>query len=66
MIFKKFSFSVTAKTSEFLGLAVKRAGLIQKHFSSVKGIFPTLKAADHISNIPAGTKLRLMLLIIVN
>lgn len=66
MIFKEFSFSWAAKTFELLGLAVKRAGLIQKHFNSVKGIFLTLEAANHIYNTPAGTKLRLMLLIIVN
>ena len=47
-------------------MAVKRAGLIQKHFNSVKGIFLTLEDGDHIYNTPAGTKLRLMLLITVN
>lgn len=42
------------------------AGLIKKHFNSVKGIFLTLEAADHIYNTPAGSKFRLMLLVIVN
>jgi len=45
---------------------VKRAGLIQNHFNSVKGIVLTLEAADHIYNKSAGTKLRLVFLIIVN
>lgn len=45
---------------------MKHAGLIQKHLNSVEGIFLTLEAADCIYSTPAGTKLRLMLRIIVN
>lgn len=51
---------------DFQVLSVKHASLIQKHINSEKGIFLTLEAVDQICNTLAGTKLRLMFLIIIN